>query len=66
MGVVAAGVYAVHTVVVPYISRLYNGWSESAKARQEEQERQAKEAQEAAAALRKVQVCCMWCCLSRG
>jgi hypothetical protein len=55
MGVVAVGVYALHTVVTPYLSNLYHSWTAAARARQEEQERQAQEVRESVAALNKVQ-----------
>ena len=55
LGVVAAGIYAVHTIAMPYLTSLYSGWSASPKARQEEQERQRQEALQVADTLRKVQ-----------
>ena len=44
-----------HTIAVPYLSSLYNGWTASLRARQEEQDRQRLSAQQAADDLRKVQ-----------
>jgi len=55
LGVVAAGLYAVHSIAMPYLSSLYNGWTASMRARQEEQERQRLDAQKAVEELRKVQ-----------
>ena len=56
LGVVAAGVYAVHTIAVPYLTSIYNGWAASMRARQEEQERRRVEAEQAAETLRQMQV----------
>ena len=55
LGVVAAGVYAVHTIAVPYLTSMYKGWTASMRARQEEQERRRVEAEQAAETLRKMQ-----------
>jgi hypothetical protein len=56
LGVVAAGVYAVHTIAMPYLTSLYSSWTASVRARQQEQEVRRLEVLAAAEALGKVQV----------
>ncbi|GAX73766.1 hypothetical protein CEUSTIGMA_g1217.t1 [Chlamydomonas eustigma] len=54
LGVVAAGMYALQSIAMPYLNNMYQAWTANMRARQEEQERYKREALEAAETLRKV------------
>ncbi len=56
MSVLAAGVYAVRSLVVPQVHEWYVAWTDKARARQKAAEQQAEALQQAAEALKACQV----------